>query len=83
MTSDEVQKVVRKRPFEPFQILLATGETHDIRHPDLIMNGRQSVIIGIPKRDYHTFYDRTISVALAQVVGVKELNPRTATKGAT
>jgi len=35
-------------PAFPAVSILTTGEGYDIRHPDLIMVGRRSVIIGIP-----------------------------------
>ena len=35
------------RPFAPFRIQLSTGETIDVRHPELVMVGKRSAIIGI------------------------------------
>jgi hypothetical protein len=34
-------------PFTPFRIQLSTGETFDVRHPELVMVGKLSAIIGI------------------------------------
>lgn len=73
MTQEDLHEAVRRRPFEPFQIVLTTGETYDIRHPELLMVGRRSAIIGITSDPAKTVYDRSIKVDLLHVVGVKDL----------
>jgi hypothetical protein len=54
-------------------VILTTGATHDITHPDLIMVGRRSAILGLSNDPGGTAYDRTIKVDLLHVVGVQEL----------
>jgi hypothetical protein len=71
MTHEELQSRARQNPFEPFRVILTTGATYDIRHPDLIMVGRRSAIIGVTKKPDRTFYDNTIQVDLLHVVGVE------------
>ena len=44
----DIHEAARRKPFEPFRITLTTGETYDVRHPDLIMVGRRAAIVGIP-----------------------------------
>ena len=73
MTHEELQAASRRQPFEPFRIVLTTGATYDIRHPDLIMVGRRSAIIGIVNEPNGTVYDRTFKVDLLHVVGIEEL----------
>jgi hypothetical protein len=73
MTLQDLQEAARHQPFQPFRLILTTGETYDIRHPDLIMVGRRSLIIGIPSPAAPTVYDRTIKVDNFHVVGIEEL----------
>jgi hypothetical protein len=73
MTQEELQEAARRQPFEPFRVILSTGATFDIRHPDLIMVGRRSAIIGITNEPGGTAYDHTLKVDLLHVVGVEEL----------
>ena len=73
MTNQDLQEAVRRRPFEPFRIVLTTGDTYDVRHRDLLMVGLRSAIIGIAKSVEGTAYDRTIKVDLLHVVGIEEL----------
>jgi hypothetical protein len=73
MTQEEVREYARRQPFEPFRLILTTGAAYDIRHPDLIMVGRRSVVIGLTVDPDGTAYDRTLKVDLLHVVGVEEL----------
>ena len=73
MTQEELQEAVHRQPFLPFRVVLTTGETFDIRHPDLIMVGRRSAILGITNDPTATAFDRTFRVDLFHIVGVQDL----------
>lgn len=73
MNQPELHAAARRQPFEPFRLHLTTGETYDIRHPDLIMVGLRSAIVGITNDPNATAYARTIKVDLLHVVGIEEL----------
>jgi hypothetical protein len=75
VTHEELQTMARRQPFEPFRVILTTGATYDIRHPDLIMVGRRSAIIGVTKQPDRTVYDKTIQVDLLHVVGIEGIAP--------
>lgn len=73
MTQQELQEAARRQPFEPFRLSLTTGATYDIHHPDLIMVGRRSAVVGLTDEPGGFAYDRTIKVDLLHVVGSEEL----------
>ena len=73
MTSDELRAAARRQPFEPFRLVLTTGTTYDVRHPDLIMVGQRSAIIGITNQPNGAVYHHTINFDLLHVVGIEEL----------
>ena len=73
VTQEELRDFANRRPFQPFRLILTTGTAYDIRHPDLIMIGRRSTIIGITHEPNAIAYDRTIKVDLLHVVAVEEL----------
>ena len=73
MTQEELQESARRQPFEPFRIVLTTGATYDIRHPDLIWIGRRSAMVGITNEPNGTAYDRSIKVDLLHIVAIEEL----------
>jgi hypothetical protein len=73
MTQKDLQDAAHRQPFEPFRVILTTGATYDIRHPDLIMVGRRAAVIGITNEPGATAFDRTLKVDLLHVVGTEEL----------
>ncbi|HZW32819.1 MAG TPA: hypothetical protein VFF52_19045 [Isosphaeraceae bacterium] len=68
MSGDQLQERARRQPFQPFRLILTTGATDDIRHPDLIMVGRRSAVLGIAKNPEAARYDIATQVDLLQVV---------------
>jgi hypothetical protein len=73
MTHDELSQAAARQPFQPFRVILTTGATYDIRHPELFMVGRRSAIIGITEKPTETVYDHTIKVDLLHIVGIEEI----------
>jgi hypothetical protein len=73
MTQEELHAAARRQPFEPFRLILTTGATCEIRHPDLIMVGKRSTVIGLVNEPTGTVYDRTIKVDRLHIVGIEEL----------
>jgi hypothetical protein len=73
MRQNELQEAARRQPFRPFRLVISTGATYDVRHPDLIMVGRHSAIIGTTTDPAGTAYEGTIIVDLLHVVGIELL----------
>ena len=74
MTREGLYKAAHRQPFEPFRIILTTGATYDIRHPDLIMVGRRSAAIGVTHQPDNTvFYDYMLTIDLLHIVGIQQL----------
>jgi hypothetical protein len=82
---EELQEYTRRQPFQQFRVILTTGTAYEVRHPDLIMVGRRSAVIGITNDSTGTAYDRAIHVYLLQVVAVEALpgTPSSANGSAT
>jgi hypothetical protein len=70
MTTDEIRRVHRQQPFEPYRILVADGRKYDVRHPEslaMMGNGR---IISIGLKDHFVTLD------LLLVTGIQQPIPR-------
>lgn len=76
MNQEEVQEAARRQPFAPFRVVLANGDKFDIRHPDLIMVGRRSAMVGVTNEPDGTAYDRTVKIDLFHMVALEELPAR-------
>jgi hypothetical protein len=72
-TADLLQRV-RSRPFEPFRIVTTDGTSYDIRHPDFVMVGLGSVVVGYPDVNNPQLYARTHQVSLRHIVRLEPID---------
>lgn len=77
MSSNELLLYARRQPFVPFRIVLTTGESYDVVHPDLIMVGKRSAMVGFADPGQPPVFDRLTIVDLLHIVRMEEL-PSTA-----
>ena len=74
MSHEDLQEAVRGRPFVPFRLLVSTGISFDIRHPDQIAVERRSVLIGVTQELDGVPIHRDVRIDLLQVVAI-EVSP--------
>jgi hypothetical protein len=48
MSPNDLLEYLRRRPFEPFRIEVFDGSAYEVRHPELVMVGLGSILIGTP-----------------------------------
>jgi len=48
MRPDDVLRLLRARPFQPFRISLSDGSQYDVRHPEMAIVSRSTVMLGVP-----------------------------------
>jgi hypothetical protein len=65
---EDVQRRLQQRPFQPFFLHLTDGSQFEVRHPDLILLGRRSLILGLTSDPNQTLYDRAVDIDLLHVV---------------
>jgi hypothetical protein len=64
---------------QPFRIALTDGRAYEVRHPEMAMAGRSSLVIGLPAPgDAEPVYDRFVTVSSLQVM---QMEPVEATGG--
>jgi hypothetical protein len=72
MTIQEIQRLREKKPFQPFRVLTADGNSYDVMHPEYLgqtPSGRV-IMIGLPD-------DSSIRLDLLLVTGIQEgIRPR-------
>ena len=73
MTHEDLQEAVHKQLFVPFRLLVSTGISFDIHHPDLIVVGRRAVVVGIMTDNQVIAHGRDIKIDLLHVVAIEEL----------
>jgi hypothetical protein len=51
MTADAIFARLRRRPFVPFRIILSSGTTYDILHPEMLFVSKSGVTVAIYDKD--------------------------------
>jgi hypothetical protein len=69
MPPEDLQKKLRKQPFQPFRMHLSDGAVYDVTHPELVLLG----VAGSPD---DTLYERTVDVDLLHIVRMEHLEPQ-------
>ncbi len=63
------------RPFQPFRISLSDGQQYDVRHPDIAIVSRSTVLLGIPgPRGPDGPVERVVTCALVHITRMEVLN---------
>ena len=71
MAPEELRDAIRQQPFEPFRIVLTDGASFDITHPDLLLVGKRTAVVGLTGQPGQTFYERTIKVDLLHIIRIE------------
>ncbi len=51
MNAETIREWLSRRPFEPFQLTLSSGETYEVRHPENAILLKTRLILGYPEVD--------------------------------
>ncbi len=51
MTADAIFARLRRRPFVPFRMILSSGTTYDILHPEMLFVSKSGVTVAIYDKD--------------------------------
>ncbi len=74
MRTEDIREYVRRQPFQPFRLTLTDGRTYEVHHPELVMVGRSTVAVGLPRpNDPEPVYDRLVTISLLHVMQVEAL----------
>lgn len=68
----ELLSCLRATPFRPFRIHMASGESFDVRHPEMVRVGRNSIILFTFVSDQPELYDQweTLSLVLMERISL-------------
>jgi hypothetical protein len=80
MPPEDVEKKLRQRPFTPFRVYLSDGAVYDVNHPELVLLGCRSLVLGLAGDLEATLYERTVDVDLLHIVRMENVEPRSSRK---
>lgn len=68
MAPADIRSLLQARPFRPFRIVTTDGTIYEVLHPELVMLGLGSCIIGYPSPQMPWAYDRYDIVSLRHII---------------
>lgn len=48
MTADTFREILRRKPFEPFRVVMSSGESYNVTHPETALATARSLILALP-----------------------------------
>jgi hypothetical protein len=51
MTVQTFRELLSNRPFKPFRLVMSSGHTYDVRHPEMALLTRTSILVGTDVAD--------------------------------
>jgi hypothetical protein len=66
MNAETVREMLSRRPFEPFEVVMSSGERHLVKHPEFLMILPSKAVIGDPVTD---------RLAILSLIHITELRP--------
>lgn len=71
---NEISQRFAQRPFIPVRLVTSSGETYEVKHPDLVLVGQREVVIGIATPEEPRHHDRLARVSIRHIVAMKDLS---------
>jgi hypothetical protein len=71
MNAANVRDVLHREPFEPFEIVMSSGEKHLVKHPELVLVTEGRIIVVVDP-----VADRTADLALMHVTELRRTQPQ-------
>jgi hypothetical protein len=73
MTPEDLRLLVKRKPFKPFRITMATQEAFDVPHPELLIVGRSIAALGIGASGAEPIPEHIIWLDLDQIVHIQPI----------
>lgn len=51
MTVQTFRELLTQHPFKPFRLIMSSGQSYDVRHPEMAMLTKSDILVGIGDTD--------------------------------
>ncbi|MBW3543020.1 MAG: hypothetical protein KY476_22390 [Planctomycetes bacterium] len=73
MTLQAYRELLSRRPFQPFRVVMSSGESYEVRHPEMALLTRTDLLIGTDVANDGVPAEFTIC-SLLHVASIEPLN---------
>lgn len=78
MRPEEIKKILRKQPFQPIRLFLTDSTEYDVRHPDLALLTRSTLILGTAEKMNSGIADDYVYISLPHIAQIELLTDQIA-----
>jgi len=68
MNADAMRDMLRRQPFEPFEIVMASGEKYPVTHPETLLVLRSQAVVGNPDTERVSFLSLPLVTELRPIL---------------
>jgi hypothetical protein len=47
MTADAFREILRRAPFEPFRVVMSSGESYNVMHPEMALVSQRALVLAV------------------------------------
>jgi hypothetical protein len=47
MTADTFREILRRAPFEPFRVVMSSGEAYNVMHPEMVLVSAKALVLAV------------------------------------
>ncbi len=51
MTVQTYRELLTQQPFKPFRLVMSSGQTYEVRHPEMALLTRSDILVGIDETE--------------------------------
>ena len=74
MTAETFREILHRMPFEPFRLVMSSGESYNVMHPEMVFVAARSLILAIPDPS-HSEGERLAFCSYLHLAHVEILKP--------
>ncbi len=76
MTVQTFRDLLRQQPFKPFRLVMSSGQSYEVRHPEMAWVTKSDILVGIDSDD--DFFPAEFKIcSMLHVTAVEPLEPTT------
>lgn len=74
MTADAFREILKPSPFEPFRVVMSSGESYNVMHPEMAFVTARALVLAIPEPS-HPDGERLAFCSYLHIAHVETLKP--------
>jgi hypothetical protein len=74
MTADTVREFLRRTPFEPFRVVMSSGESYNVMHPEMALVSARALVLALPESS-HAEGERLVFCSYLHIAHLETLKP--------